>query len=82
MTGPVAIDNAAPHASPGAARMISVLATLALLAGLALFVLGAAYRSGAGTTYPGSLALSIGLDPYGLNPTADGIEVQPLPYLA
>jgi Prolyl oligopeptidase family len=30
----------------------------------------------------GFVALSIGLDPYGLNPAADGIEVQPLSYLA
>ena len=54
-------DPAAPHTGPGMTRLVNTLATLALLAGLALFVLGAAYRSGAGTTYPGSLALSIGL---------------------
>jgi pimeloyl-ACP methyl ester carboxylesterase len=30
----------------------------------------------------GFVALSIGLDPSGLNPAADGIEVQPLSYLA
>ena len=30
----------------------------------------------------GFVALSIGLDPYGLDPTAAGIEVQPLSYLA
>jgi len=30
----------------------------------------------------GFVALSIGLDPYPLNPAADGIEVQPLSYLA
>ena len=30
----------------------------------------------------GFVALSIGLDPYGLDPAADGIEVQPLSYLA
>ena len=50
-----------PRLGGAAGVLLNTLAILALLLGLILFVLGSAYRSGAGTTYPGSLALSLGL---------------------
>jgi exosortase/archaeosortase family protein len=54
-------NPAAPRLGRAASLLLHTLAILALLVGLSLFVLGSAYRSGAGTTYPGSLALSLGL---------------------
>jgi exosortase/archaeosortase family protein len=42
-------------------RGLDLLAGIVLLAGIGLFVLGADYRSGAGATFPGSLAMSLGL---------------------
>lgn len=41
-------------------RIVSVLAGAALIGGLFVFMLGAAYRAGSGVSQPGSLALALG----------------------
>ncbi len=49
-----------PRATGGAAWMLSFLTYAALAGGALLFLIGALYRAGAGPSYPGTLALSLG----------------------
>lgn len=56
-------DCAAPggsRATGGAGVLLNFLTYAALAAGAALFLVGALYRAGAGPSYPGTLALSLG----------------------
>lgn len=49
-----------PRATGGAGWLIHFLAYAALAGGALLFLIGALYRAGAGASYPGTLALSLG----------------------
>jgi exosortase/archaeosortase family protein len=49
-----------PRASGGAGWVLSFLTYAALAGGALLFLVGALYRAGAGPSYPGTLALSLG----------------------
>lgn len=49
-----------PRVGGGGALLLSFLAYGAMLAGAALFLLGAFYRAGAGPSYPGTLAITLG----------------------
>lgn len=49
-----------PRASGGAGWLLNFLAYAALAGGALLFLIGALYRAGAGASYPGTLALSLG----------------------
>ncbi len=49
-----------PRAARGASLLLNVLAYGAMLVGAALFLLGAFYRAGAGPSYPGTLAITLG----------------------
>jgi len=49
-----------PRADGWAARLLKPLAVLALCGGGGLFLLGAFYRAGAGPSYPGTLAITLG----------------------
>ncbi|MET0262293.1 MAG: exosortase/archaeosortase family protein [Rariglobus sp.] len=49
-----------PRATGGAALLLNFLTYSALVGGALLFLVGALYRAGAGPSYPGTLALSLG----------------------
>jgi exosortase len=49
-----------PRATGFAGLMLNFLAYAALVGGALLFLIGALYRAGAGASYPGTLALSLG----------------------
>ncbi|MFA6960319.1 MAG: exosortase/archaeosortase family protein [Opitutaceae bacterium] len=49
-----------PRATGGAMAMLKFLTFTALAGGAFLFLLGALYRAGAGASYPGTLAISLG----------------------
>jgi exosortase/archaeosortase family protein len=53
-------DPAAPRAGGGAGLLLNALAYGAMLGGAALFLLGAFYRAGAGPSFPGTLAITLG----------------------
>ena len=50
----------APRAGGGAGALLKVLAYGAMLGGAAVFFLGAFYRAGAGPSFPGTLAITLG----------------------
>ena len=52
--------DGSPRARGGAAWMLNLLAYGALFGGAALFLLGAFYRAGAGPSFPGTLAITLG----------------------
>lgn len=74
-----ASDNATRKTGMGAA-LLNMLAVASLIGGALLFLLGAFYRAGAGSSYPGTLAITLGsicvlLPLLFLNaPEADGTE--------
>ncbi len=49
-----------PRATGGARWTLGILAYAAMVGGALLFLIGALYRAGAGASYPGTLALSLG----------------------
>ena len=52
--------SGSPRAAGWAARLMNLLAGGALFAGACLFLLGAFYRAGAGPSFPGTLAITLG----------------------